>query len=378
VETIGISKVLATGYTALEYIESTGTQYIDTGIDQGSASTYQTDIIYEYTSSDFSSASICGNFATYTSSWGQPFGGDGKIWCGYPNTGYCDVSLGVGVKYYDSFKIDVVNGTITRTFNGNTSSDSGITFTPPAGKCALFGCFINDSTSVGQRAKIKCYGFKIYKDDVLVLNFIPARETSTGDIGMYDTVSQTFFTNAGTGTFVAGPEAYHSTATCEDLLSIGDYTDIQEVIAGDVTRKVGVKVLDGTEFFNESAVDDYRWDSSSYATKAPVTDVLCSHMPYSQTPIEGPFIRGMSSENISFRNMPSAGVGITNVTTFKQWLADQYAAGTPVIIVYPLATATTESVAGQTLQVQQGDNTLEITQASLDNLELECKYKKSA
>ena len=29
--------------------------------------------------------------------------------------------------------------------------------------------------------------------------------------------------------------------------------------------------------------------------------------------------------------------------TFKQWLADQYAAGTPVIIVYVLKTETTET-----------------------------------
>jgi hypothetical protein len=61
---------------------------------------------------------------------------------------------------------------------------------------------------------------------------------------------------------------------------------------------------------------------------------------------------------------------------WKDWLADQYAAGTPVIIVYPLATPTTESVAGQTLQVQDGDNTLEITQASLTGLELEAEYEQ--
>lgn len=42
------------------------------------------------------------------------------------------------------------------------------------------------------------------------------------------------------------------------------------------------------------------------------------------------------------------------------------------------ATPTTESVAGQTLQVQDGDNVLEITQASLSGLELEAKYSKNS
>ena len=39
-------------------------------------------------------------------------------------------------------------------------------------------------------------------------NFIPARRNSDGEIGMYDTVSNTFFTNNGTGKFIAGPAVY--------------------------------------------------------------------------------------------------------------------------------------------------------------------------
>jgi len=39
-------------------------------------------------------------------------------------------------------------------------------------------------------------------------NFIPARRNSDGVLGMYDTVSNTFFTNDGTGEFIAGPAVY--------------------------------------------------------------------------------------------------------------------------------------------------------------------------
>ena len=39
-------------------------------------------------------------------------------------------------------------------------------------------------------------------------NFIPARRNSDGVLGMYDTVSNTFFTNSGTGEFIAGPVVY--------------------------------------------------------------------------------------------------------------------------------------------------------------------------
>jgi hypothetical protein len=68
----------------------------------------------------------------------------------------------------------------------------------------------------------------------------------------------------------------------------------------------------------------------------------------------------------------------TDVTDFKNFLATQYAAGTPVIVVYTLATPTTESVTGQTLQVEDGDNVLAITQAGMSGLELEAEYTKVA
>lgn len=50
----------------------------------------------------------------------------------------------------------------------------------------------------------KIYSFSVYADDVLFINLVPA-QNSGGAVGMYDTVSNTFFTNSGTGEFIAGP-----------------------------------------------------------------------------------------------------------------------------------------------------------------------------
>jgi hypothetical protein len=49
------------------------------------------------------------------------------------------------------------------------------------------------------------YYFKIYDNGTLVRDMVPARRNSDGVLGMYDTVTNTFFTNAGTGEFIAGP-----------------------------------------------------------------------------------------------------------------------------------------------------------------------------
>jgi hypothetical protein len=65
----------------------------------------------------------------------------------------------------------------------------------------------------------------------------------------------------------------------------------------------------------------------------------------------------------------------TDETELKQYLASQLAAWTPVIVVYPLATPTTLSVAWQTLSIPAWDSTIEIVEWSILDLPLYAKYK---
>ena len=116
----------------------------------------------------------------------------------------------------------------------------------------------------------------------------------------------------------------------------------------------------------------------TYIDPAPVTTsshMLCTHLLSSPNfASEGGTVwLGISYLNINYNNT-GGGSSSQEMASFKQWLANQYANGTPVIVIYPLATPTTESVTWQTLQVTDGDNVLEITQASLDGLELEAQY----
>ena len=166
------------------------------------------------------------------------------------------------------------------------------------------------------------------------------------------------------------------TATAEMLLKVGDYQDIQSIIDGVVTRNVGIKVLDGTENWETTAQPSiYRWMSPVLFNLPNVC--ICSHYTGHTS---SDVIASMPNMTVKAGSSNSSYLYIrddsfsNNLAGFKQFLADQYNAGTPVIVVYPLATPTTESVAGQTLQVTDGDNTLEITQASLNNLELEAQY----
>lgn len=218
--------------------------------------------------------------------------------------------------------------------------------------------------------------------------------------GLYNPTTGNFFPADGTGTITAGDpvndpveiytdgtvetieDTIGNSATCEPLLAVGDYVDVQSIIDGVVTRNVGVKVLDGTEdwqlatatnlvqFYTSSTQGVIANNVSLTSTIAPYGCTVATRTQYDFGCYSG------GSGNLCFQMKGSA--TLTTVSAWTQYLADQYAAGTPVIVIYPMVTPTTESVAGQTLQVQDGDNTLEITQASLAGLELEAEYTKVA
>lgn len=80
-------------------------------------------------------------------------------------------------------------------------------------------------------------------------------------------------------------------------------------------------------------------------------------------------IKNFASQNIGFKD--SAFTSKTDVTDF---FAAQYAAGTPVIVVYPLAEETTEHVAAQPLNSYEGASSVVVT-SNVDPVTLEVEYK---
>jgi hypothetical protein len=68
----------------------------------------------------------------------------------------------------------------------------------------------------------------------------------------------------------------------------------------------------------------------------------------------------------------------TTLADFKQYLANQLNAWTPVIVVYPLATPTTLSVAWQHLSIPAWDSRIEIVEWSILDLPLYAKYKSTS
>jgi hypothetical protein len=171
------------------------------------------------------------------------------------------------------------------------------------------------------------------------------------------------------------PYLDNNPATATNLLQVGSYKDIQDIISGDVTRRVGVKVLDGTE--NWAAKDQYGRTSISvndlYYEMPRRVKALCSHFEnlHNEEAITdvtvGQFYIAPTS-SLYFHIMQ------TSTADFKQWLADQYAAGTPVIVLYPLATEITESVTPQSLDTVKGTNIIDVT-AEVSDVEIDVEHR---
>jgi len=160
------------------------------------------------------------------------------------------------------------------------------------------------------------------------------------------------------------------TASVADLFAVGNYKDTQDIITGDITRKVGIKVFDGTESVSASGEG---WAIAISDKLKSKLDVLCSHYPYSSaTMANAPdkSIVAFSSQNIGIKDSSFA-----STSDVQAFLTAQYAAGTPVIVVYPLAEETVNRVVPQRLYTFYNGSVISVT-AEVDNIPLSATYSQ--
>jgi len=207
-------------YTQLEYIESSGTQYIDTGI----VLTSDTNEIKVLTNLSFVSLAVNKTHLLYVS---------------YPNYGV-RVFLQNGEVYNQGIKQLIFANTDYLVETTTTETQRKLAINGEQEHIQEFAKSISDGASLysiggsttGGSVSAKWKYQKIYKNGVLVRDFIPVRRNVDNVIGMYDTVTGTFFTNSGTGTFTAGPDVaqglcmnvgmgYYAPASVMNLGSVG-------------------------------------------------------------------------------------------------------------------------------------------------------------
>ena len=104
-----------------------------------------------------------------------------------------------------------VNGVdlVRKIYSGSVQTYANATSTHESkGRIYIFANHNSGSSganAIQQIGGMKLYSFKMYDNNRLVRDFIPVKNEA-GAAGLWDRVTRTFFANAGTGEFVAGPD----------------------------------------------------------------------------------------------------------------------------------------------------------------------------
>lgn len=206
------------GYQKVEYLESTGTQYINSQISQYNVYGYE----IEFQSTGIKKSSndyrLDGIFGVNNSKINEVIK-DTKLWFNYTDTtggnyiglrGKYQYSAYTPLNdYYQRHHIRVFNNEVTydnNYLNEFENTDNAV----PDFELYIFA--VNKASSNTHSAnfysKTKLYYLKFFGSNNELISYLVPCKNSSNVSGLYDVINNRFLTNAGSGTFNIGPEIY--------------------------------------------------------------------------------------------------------------------------------------------------------------------------
>ena len=393
-------------YQQVEYIETTGTQYIDSGVPLKNGLKIIVDWIYKDADS--------GN--SYT---GGHIGSPGNRWLigsqrqnnnyffavgtGNTTTGFKFGNRDIVEAYWENKASYIkVNGVqSTSSFNHLALADEpDYTFYMGA---------VNRNGSASSIPKLTIYSWKFYQNDVLIRDFIPCYRKTDNRAGLYDLVENKFHTYQGSGALLMGENIltdlesvgnYNETdenyvvpikvndvitniSLNEPLRKIGDYADYIDYKNQKVIKLVDKITFDGTENWELHTTISggavFRLDNVlTPLIKAPMTSTYMTYFDLTDIYSTSKFTTGLyrlsSNDNVTQITGTRLYVSSTYTTVedFKEWLSQNKPS-----IYYPLDNPREESILVPPILLREGTNTINInTNIIPSNMELEYLIKK--
>lgn len=179
----------AGSYQWLDYVESSGTQYINTGFSPTSnsrivirASSSGPYSVYGMTG-DGTSFNLTGNGNGMYYYWGGQAASTISNWFNQVHT------------FEQNKNVCYVDGSSYHTYSATTWSTS----------LPIFLFARNNNGSVNDiGGTVRIYSCQLYENGTLMRDYVPCISPS-GKVGLYDKVTKRFYGNSGTGNFIAGP-----------------------------------------------------------------------------------------------------------------------------------------------------------------------------
>lgn len=193
------------GYTLLEYVESTGSQYLDTGIVPKSTTRLCVDFQYTNIPTPIAGDGFCNGWGASASQEAFEFGirKDGKF---FEVVNYKTEYTALSAADTNRHTLDLASG--AQYFDGELKSETSIGDAATSGQTmylfALHGEWYNTPGNANAYSSERIFSCQIWDGTKLVRDYVPAREESTGKVGFWDLAGNAFAPPTA-GTLVAGP-----------------------------------------------------------------------------------------------------------------------------------------------------------------------------
>lgn len=185
--------ILPSEYTQVDYIQSSGSQYIDAGINADTKLRVVVDMAYL-------------NYSLANQNIGA-------IKLGTPNARYHLLPSTSDINFWvnnDSYKLGTADNNRhlidMNVPDGQVLYDNNVITIPTNIRDTElnFWLFGRNSTEAKYFAQMRLWNCKMYYNGNLVRDFIPCYRNSDNEVGLYDLVNNVFYTNQGTGVFTYG------------------------------------------------------------------------------------------------------------------------------------------------------------------------------
>ena len=209
-------QLLPNGYTQVDYIESSGTQYIDTGY----YGNLNTEVQIKATNSSSNlDRQLFGDITTSSQAISCNLSLSTRLTSRFGNKSV-GLTFGDYVSENEIFTLIENKDGIYINNSQIATFDTTDNFSTPNSLLLLTR---NSASGAGTVWNGKLYYTKIYDNNMLVRDFIPCYRNSDNEVGLYDLVNNVFYANQGTGVFTYGSVAPTPDAPIE-MVSCGDKT----------------------------------------------------------------------------------------------------------------------------------------------------------
>lgn len=238
-------------YQEVQYIESTGTQYIDTGYSINQNVKYKIKVAITDTRT---SANV---WPTIIGAYGLANASDGKYYViGYVPSQKTIMDFNYQIN--DVHTVEYVLG--TTTMDGVSLQNDNSWHGSPYSTVYIFNINTQDlGVPSSFASRVRIYDVEIYNGNVLVRKMIPCYRISSNEIGLYDTVNDIFYSNDGTGTFTKGQNVDNSVNNLTIVSRYDDHTLYARWEKKDASLPSGYQEVEyiattGTQYINTRVV----------------------------------------------------------------------------------------------------------------------------